>query len=371
MKILFVGDASNFHNTLSNALTAMGHSCVVVSDGSRWMDTPRDINIKRGNGKLGAVRYLFDIMRNLHRLRGFDVVHISSPIFLNLKPNKIRKVFDYLKRNNGAIYLSAIATDSYYLNSCLSAAEFRYSDFMIGNQPSPYAKEHPEIVQAWQSTLLTDHNRYIAENVDGIIACLYEYYQSYIHTEYANKLHYAGIPIDTTLSSSATTITETPETVRFFIGIQKERTTLKGTDVMLKALQKIHSKYPNESEIVIAENVPYAQYCAMMDNSHVILDQLYSYTPATNALLAMSRGLIAVSGAEPEYYNFIGEDKLHPIINANPLDITELEQQLESLIINRDKIPALSQQSREFVIKHNDSILIAEKHLKIWQHCKC
>ncbi|MFI3240034.1 MAG: glycosyltransferase family 1 protein [Bacteroidales bacterium] len=368
MKILFVGDASNFHNTLSDALMALGDSCVVVSDGSRWMDTPRDINIKRGKGGLGTVRYLFDIVRNLHRMRGFDVVHISNPIFFNLKPNKVRKIFDYLKRHNGAIYLSALGTDSYYVESCLDGKEFRYSDFMIGNQPSPYAKEHPEIAKAWQSPLLAEHTRYIADNVDGIITCLYEYYQAY-KPSHANKLYYAGIPIDTALNAPTIPITETPYKVRFFIGIQRDRSSLKGTNIMLKALQRVVAKHPNHSEIVIAENVPYSQYCAMMNSSHVILDQLYSYTPATNALLAMSRGLIAISGAEPEYYAFIKENQNQPIVNVTPFN--NIEEQIEYLINNRDKIPALSQQSREFVIKHNDAELIAKKHLEIWQNCKC
>ncbi len=368
MKILFVGDASNFHNTLSDALIEMGHTCVVLSDGSRWMDTPRHINLKRGAGRVGALRYLLRLIRILPRLRGFDVVHISNPIFLNLKPERVRRVFDYLKRNNGAVYLSALGTDSYYVNSCWTGGMFRYSDFKIGGMVSPYTQQHPEIAKAWQSPELSEHTRYIADNVDGIIACLYEYYQSY-KPSHASKLFYAGIPIDTAANATKEPITETPEKVRFFIGVQRDRSTLKGTDVMLRALKSVHARYPNETEIVIAENVPYAEYCAMMDSSHVILDQLYSYTPATNALRAMSRGLIAISGAEPEYYDFINERELRPIVNVTPLE--SVEAQIERLILNKESIPQLSAVSREFVIKHNDSKLIAEKHLKIWQSCKC
>ena len=63
MKILFAGDASNMHNCLAQELRRMGHEATVASDGSRWMDTHRDINLKRGPGLLGALRYLFDIKR--------------------------------------------------------------------------------------------------------------------------------------------------------------------------------------------------------------------------------------------------------------------------------------------------------------------
>ena len=58
----------------------------------------------------------------------------------------------------------------------------------------------------------------------------------------------------------------------------------------------------------------------MMRSSHVILDQLYSYTPATNAMLAMAQGIVAVTGAEPEFYDFIDEHDNRPIINAVPDD---------------------------------------------------
>ena len=63
MKILFAGDASNMHNCLAQELRRMGHEAVVASDGSRWMDTHRDINLLRRPGKLGALRYLMDVYR--------------------------------------------------------------------------------------------------------------------------------------------------------------------------------------------------------------------------------------------------------------------------------------------------------------------
>ena len=107
MRILFVGDASNLHNTLACALRRMGHEVTVVSDGSRWMDTNRDINLTRGPGLSGAVRYVCDVMRTLPRMRGYDVVHLVNPIFLSLRPGKVRLVFDYLRKHNRSVFLSA------------------------------------------------------------------------------------------------------------------------------------------------------------------------------------------------------------------------------------------------------------------------
>ena len=101
--------------------------------------------------------------------------------------------------------------------------------------------------------------------------------------------------------------------MRFFIGIQKTRHQYKGTDIMLRALERIKEKYPNRCEIVKAESVPFAEYQKLMDGSDVLLDQLYSYTPAMNGLLAMAKGLVLVGGGEPENYEIIGEKEHRPI----------------------------------------------------------
>lgn len=364
MKILFLGDASNFHNTLSDALNSMGHQSVVVSNGSEWMNTFRNIDIIREPGKIGSIKHLFKIVSLLPKFKGFDIVQIRNPIFLELKPYKIRYIFDFLKRNNGKVCLSALGTDYFYVKHCLDGKTFRYSEFMIGNQPSEYTLSEPYGRDGWITEQMRQHTEYIINNIDGVIACLYEYYKAY-EDIIPEKLAYGGIPINTDAIIKHYIDSE-PEKVRFFIGIQKKRSILKGTDIMLNALRKVHSKYPDKSEICIVENVPYKDYLEKMSQSHVILDQLYSYTPSTNALLAMAKGILAVSGAEPEYYDFINETENRPLINVSPLVKEDIEAKLEWIILNKQLLPELSHKSREFVSKHNDYKIIAQRHLDFW-----
>ena len=89
------------------------------------------------------------------------------------------------------------------------------------------------------------------------------------------------------------------EPVKIFAGIQKMRSAYKGTDIMLKAAQRVAADYPEQCKLKISESLPFNQYIKLMNDSDIILDQLYSYTPAMNALEAMGRGLIAVTGGEP------------------------------------------------------------------------
>lgn len=365
MKVLFLGDASNFHNTLADALNAMGHHAVVVSNGSGWMNTKRHIDISRSDGKIGAIKYLVKLLRLLPKLRGYDVVHIKNPIFLELHPAKVKMIFDYIKRNNSKVFLSALGTDCNYVKACLDCNLFRYSDFKVGAVASPHALMAQDEIQSWLNQKMIRHTDYIINNVDGVIACLYEYYKTY-ELITPNKLGYAGIPI-ATQAVVPHYLENEPEKVKFFIGIQRARTVLKGTDIMLHALRRVHERYPDKSEICVVENIPYNEYVKLLSQSHVILDQLYSYTPATNALIAMAQGLIVVSGAEPEYYDFINEHENCPIINITPLESADIECKLEWIILNKSKLPEMSRQSREFVVKHNDSNLIAQRHISFWQ----
>lgn len=368
MKILFVGDASNMHNCLAQALRDLGHTAVVASNGSHWMDTSRDIDLKRGPGKMGAVKYVLDVLRALPRMQGFDVVVTCGSIFLDLKPQKVRRVFDWLKRHNRSMVMSALGTDYVYYHACHDGKTYRYNDFMVGEHPSPYAlsKEYQaKHEDNWKLPLMRQHSEHIVGNIDGAISCLWEYHACY-KPLLSDRLAYGGIPVDTK-GVEPHLIDREPEKVKLFIGIQRDRNILKGTDRLLEAARRTVDRYPTLCELKVVENVPYEEYVTLLCQSHVLLDQLYSYTPATNALLAMARGLVAVSGAEPEYYDLIGERDNHPIINVSPLVEGDIDAKLEWIVHNKNLLPDLSRRSREFVVKHNDSQVVARRHLEFYE----
>ncbi|MDE6152983.1 MAG: glycosyltransferase family 1 protein, partial [Muribaculaceae bacterium] len=112
-------------------------------------------------------------------------------------------------------------------------------------------------------------------------------------------------------------------------------------------------------------NKTFDEFTELMKNSHVVLDQIYSYTPATTALMAMSYGLNVVTGGEPDYYDFIGEHDNRPIINA-PLQVEALTDVIERIVLNPDQIRQRGHRSRQFVVKHNDSRVVARRFLEFW-----
>ena len=103
-----------------------------------------------------------------------------------------------------------------------------------------------------------------------------------------------------------------------------------------------------------------------MRSSLVLIDQLYSYTPAANALQAMSQKLSVVSGAEPEYYDFIGEKQLRPIFNALP-DEQQIYDLFERIIKEKNSLQQRCNDSRAFIEKHHDNIKVAGEYLDFWE----
>lgn len=365
MKILFIGDASNMHNTLAHALRDMGHICVVASNGSGWQQTERDIDIARAPGALGALKYISTLASLLAKARGFDVVQVSNPNFLKLRPDKLLKIVNYLKRHNRHVFYSACCADYDYITTCHDGKTFRYSDYLIGDSPTKYVqsdewKRHNQ----WVIPGVIEYHQQFIDRMDGIVACLYEYYVSYKGK--TKPLAYAGIPIDIN-ALQPHFIEHEPGKVKFFLGIQRNNYLVKGYDRLLEAVQRVCCRFPNLCEVKIVENIPYQEYLKMRQDSHVILDQIYSYTPATNALTAMAQGLVAISGAEPEYYDFIGEHSCQPIINVSPLEEDDIYSKLEWIVLNKSRLPELSRMSREFVIKHNESHIVAQRYIDFWK----
>lgn len=111
MKILFLGDASNYHATLAAALRRLGHDVTVASDGCGWMQSPRDIDLSRHPSTLGGAWLWLKLNTLLASdLRGYDVVQLCSPFFIRLRPERLLKILHKLKEDNGGCFSPTWAT---------------------------------------------------------------------------------------------------------------------------------------------------------------------------------------------------------------------------------------------------------------------
>lgn len=364
MKILLLGEYSNVHWTLAEGLRQLGHEVKVLSNGDFWKNYPRDYSLVRKVGKWGGVAYMAHLQWLLPRLRGYDVVQLINPMFLELKAERIFPIYRYLRRHNRKVVMGAFGMDYYWVKTGSSVnSPFRYGDFNIGKELRTNVEAETER-KDWVGTAKERLNRYIANDCDAIVAGLYEYWVCY-HPVFPSKTTFIPFPIHWQNDHRPIRFYKQGDKVRLFIGISKGRSAYKGTDVMLQAAKEVQSKYPEKVQLLIAEGVPFAQYCEMMEGSDAILDQLYSYTPAMNALQAMSRGIICVGGGEPENYDILNETELHPIINVEPT-YESVYQQLEWLVLHPERIRQLQEQSIAYVHRHHDYIKVAQKYENLY-----
>lgn len=368
LSVLLLGDFSACQLTLSRALARMGHRVTLASEGCRWLRTPANFSTARPLPGPAGGALLFARMMLSPRLRGFDVVVLISPSFVQLRPNRLRAIFRRLRHQNGAVFLHAAGTDKammdYYLSDrcALRYTEFREPD----GSPNPHNAFSLKENQLWQQGQIADFCEYVYDSVSGVTTALYEYHLPMVARLGHDRVAYTGLPVELPAETPAAVDFTDGHPMRFLLGRDRFRKAWKGTDRLEEALRAAVADSPRRATLDIVENMPYTQYLERLCTTDVLVDQLYSYTPALNALHAMARGRAAVSGGEPDFYAFIGESQLRPVLNAVPAPPDELYAQVRRWIDNPAAVATAAAQSREFVRCHHHPTLVAQRFINFW-----
>ena len=391
MKILLIGEYSNVHATLAKGLRKLGQDVTLISNGDFWKNYPRDIDVSRSYKKLGGIRLFAKIICLLPKMRGYDVVQLINPMFFELKAERLLPIYKYLRKHNKKIFLGAFGMDYYWVHENITRFPLRYSDFNFGHTlrtDEEALKEEKD----WIGTNKENLNKYIAEDCDGIIAGLYEYLACYkpifpkkttfipfpitiqsskfkVQSNKNHKVQTSNFKLQSNSNHKVQSSKFKVQSIKLFIGINKNRSRYKGTDIMLAAAKAVKEKYPDKIELRIAEGLPFYKYIELMQGSDAIMDQLYSYTPAMNALEAMGRGIIVIGGGEEENYDILGEKKLRPIVNVQP-NYDSVYHELEQLVLHPERIPSLKEQSIEYIKRHHDYIKVASQYLQFYKNIK-
>lgn len=365
MKILFIGDYSNLNATLAAELKGMGHHVDILSDGCEHMNVHSDFFLKRESGVLGGIKYLYRLMNLLPDLKGYDVVQLINTNFLKLKPPKIKYFYEQIRKNNGSFFLTLAGNDYYFVKACYDAKIFRFSEFKVGDKFTQGHNEAPHHLYGW----ISNQNKYLAEfiyqDVNGVMSVLPEYDMA-AKPILGDKLKFTNLPINLNEIPKETTSFEDNK-VKIFVGIRTGAQTFKGTRELERIALEIEKEMPDKVKAEIVRDLPFKEYLSRMSHSDIVLDQLYSYSPAMNALYAMALGKVAGTGGQPEYYQYIGNPEKRPIFSLSPLD-RDIKERLISLVDNPELIKKMGEQSREIVKTHNDSKIVATRFLDHWQN---
>lgn len=365
MRILMLGDYSNLHACLAKELRKRGHEVTVVSDRGGHMQTDSDQYLSRKPGLLGSIGYIYKVLASLPSWSGYDVVQLINPQFLKLKPDKLRMAFDILKKNNRSVFLTLCGNDHYFVKDCTETDLFRFSEFRVGREKAPLAIEEPYRETGWLIPSHTSYTEYLYDNIDGAMSVLPEYDMSARMHMDPEKLTFTNLPIE--LKSYDFTPLDLSGPTRILIGMRGGMETQKGTAKMLDICRSLETEMPDKLKVEVVKDLTLTDYLQKLKECHIVIDQLYSYSPATNALQTMAYGRIAASGGQPEYYEYIG-DETRPVFCLSPLeDDTTIKQRLKELIADKERMKMMSEEGRTLVEQHNDVQKIAPLFEAHWK----
>lgn len=374
MKILMIGDYSGLHACLAGELRRRGHSVTVVSDRGGYMQTGADIYLERRPGTIGKAAYLTRIAYLLPRLKGYDVVQLINSNFLHLRPHRISWVYDYLRHNNGRIFLTLAGNDYYFVKACADAKMFRFSEFKVGDTPTEFLHSNSRFMSDWISNENREWSQRLYEDIDGAMSVLPEYDMAARHI-LGDRLKFTNLPVD--ISQLPWSPLPIRGKIRLFVGIRSGMEIRKGTLPLLEMAKRIQADYPDKVTVECVRDLSLSSYLERMKSCHIVLDQLYSYSPATNALQAMALGKIAASGAQPEYFTSLGgrgvptpQSPDGPVICLAPDDMSGNESRIRNLIENPEKMLPLSVAGRRLVEHENDVRIVADRFLTHWPTSK-
>jgi len=376
MKILLLGEYSRLHNSLKEGLEKLGHNVTILGFKDGFKDYPVDFPLEKkcDNGilkkiKLGILRLTgFDIssyltyqqfQKNKDHFKDFDIVQLinENSFFCDYQHEK--KILKFIFKHNKKVFLLSAGDDFSYVNY---------------NFIHP---ENPSIIQPYLAGKIKDKNftnvlkyrtksfeklhHFIYKNIQGVIATDLDY-----HIPLQNNSKYLGIiPSPMNLDKFPITELEIHDKIIIFHGINRESFFKKGNDFFEIALEIIKEKYSDNVDILVTENVPYADYSNSYYKAHIVLDQLYGHDQGSNALEAMTKGKVVFTNASEvfeKHYNLT--EKI--AINGLP-DVDYLVTQLSFLIENPAEIIDIGKRARLFIEKEHDYLKIARKYLEVWK----
>ncbi len=360
MKVLLLGEFSGLHHNLAYGLREYGVDVSVASNGDFWKGYPRDIDLKQPE-RFKQVRFLSMLLQNFHKLCGYDVVLLINSGFLGSSPFFTQLVFKILKKYNGRVFLGANGMD-YFYNKYALDGNLKYSVFQVPSiKEDPYIKH---LISYTKKKTIINLNKETALSASGVIASAPGYYKAY-NNFFPDKTVFIPLSINTKEFKYVNTINDSDNSVRFFLGHQNGREKRKGSDIIEKVLRKLKRKYPKEVEIEIVRSIPFNKYQYLLNRSHVLCDQLYAYATGLNGIIGLSKGLILAGCAENDFYEMLKENVNKPIVNINTNEL-EMFERFELLIEKKEDLKELSFKSREFAVKHFDSVKVAKQYLDYW-----
>ncbi|MEN8817020.1 MAG: glycosyltransferase family 1 protein [Nonlabens sp.] len=378
MRILLVGEYSGFHNSLKHGLEYLGHKVTILGDGDGFKRYPVDIDLsnsffekhwllrkfkvawwKMTGHNLEDRLKLFRFRESENQLKHFDIVQFINSNPFNCHPKIERKMLDFLLNHNERFFLVACG-DDYEYSKYLVEKHQGYSILDAVKSGTQHKNKFYFTYKYLENHYRNNYLKLLADS-EKIIPSNIDYAMALTNNPKVTEI----IPAAINCGKYHLNINAQLDPIEIFMGINRANYWKKGINYFEKALAIISNKYGDQVKITIAEDLPYDVYMSRYSNAHILLDQVLCYDQGYNALEAMLQGKVVFSGGSSIYLKAHGLESV-PVIDAQP-DVNYLVVQLSRLIDQPQSIIELGKAARNHILQHHESVMIAEKYLKLYQ----
>lgn len=376
MRILLFGEYSNFHNTLKAGLEKNGHNVLLSGRKDGFKGFNLDISLEPKLFKLYLFRKLknliyllfkFDIsslevfinfLINRNHFKGFEVVQLINEYPLKITPYLDTLILKFIFKHNTKVILSACGDDVTYINYLLSSNLPHH--VLTPLQDNPKMKSYFKYSLDYLKPANEKLSQFVKTHVTYIIPGDYDYEMAYQNLPKVKPL----IPFPVNIDKINYTPLDVSGKIIIFHGINRSNYYKKGNDLFVQALEQIQKKYSSKTEIVQVESIPYKEYIKLYNESHILLDQTYTYDHGYNALEAMAQGKVVFSGFSDKFrshYNINKKIGIHTTPN-----VEDIVKNLSWLIENPSEILEISKNARAYIETYHDYEKVTKTYLDTW-----
>ena len=375
MRILLLGEYSNFHNTLKAGLEKNGHSVLLMGRKDGFKNYSLDVDLEpvlfskflfRKTKNLLFLLFRFDISnfevfynfyKNRHQFKNFEIVQLINEFPFKTSPFWDKKILSFIFKHNKKVILSACGDDVTYLTYLINSdLPHHVLTPILNKKLKPRFKHSLNYLKPSFKKL----SLFVKTHVTHIIPGDFDYEMAYQNLPKVKPL----IPFPVNIEKNKFKPLKINGKIKVFHGINRSNYYKKGNDVFVQALEEVQEKYSSKIEIIQVESIPYKEYIKLYAESHILLDQTYVYDHGYNALEAMAQGKVVFSGFSDgfkSHYNITKKIGIH----ATP-NVKEIVKNLSWLIENPKEILEISKNARKYIETYHDYEKVAKTYLETW-----
>jgi len=361
MKVLLFGEYSGFHNNLKIGLQKLNVEVVVAGSPDGYKNLGVDINLFGSFcSNIASADFIIKQLTIYYKslfLYDFDIVQIINPFLFISRYQRYslwfnEMIYNRIIKNNTNCFLVSCGNDAVLVQVGKFLLEYNIIDQLAFEQ-----------LHIKRSQEALDWNLRLLANCKGVIPAGYSYGIGYETLIPNSDLLGPTIPPCINCEDFYFEPIRKENKLKIFHGVNQPQ--MKGSGLIIEAMNMIKRNYPNDVDLIIVKQLPYKEYVQSFGTCHVNIDQAFSYAYGLNALISMAMGKITLSGAEDVALKAIEVNDC-PVINIKPT-VDDIYLKLLNLLDQKNSLTDLSIKTRLFVEKYHDSQIIAAKYLDYWR----